>query len=166
MPIAAIQLYDIVLFVHVSAALAAFGVLFAYPAMALIAERGERRSLPYLYGVQSWLGSHVITPAMTVLLLAGLYLVADSDLWSFSEAWIGASFTIVIVLFGLEGAFFGPLGRRLVALARADVEAAGDGEVALSPEHERLALRAARVRQLVTLLALVALFLMVVKPGT
>ncbi len=161
---AAIRFYDVVLFVHVASAVIAFGVTFAYPIMHVVAQRSDPRSLPYLYRVQTLIGTRLITPAATLVLLAGIYLVADGP-YELSTGWISGAFAILIVLLGLGGAFFTPTERKLLAIAERDVAAAGAGEVTLSAEHAALARRLALGGQLSSLLVLVALFLMVVRPG-
>ena len=64
---------------------------------------------------------------MTVVLLAGLYLALDR--WSLGDPWISATFAILFVLFGLQGAVLSPADARLAELA----EHGG----AASPDYER-----------------------------
>ena len=68
-------------------------------------------------------GRWLITPGMLVLLIAGIYLTSR-DPWDFSQGWISAAFVIIIVLFGLQGAYYAPRLRKARALAERDIEAA------------------------------------------
>jgi hypothetical protein len=158
-----LDLYSIVLLIHILAAVAAFGVMFVYPLLDQVVRRFNPASLPALHEAQIQIGRRIITPAMIILFLAGLYLALDR--WTdLSGAWYSAAGVIIIVLLGLEHAFFVPTARRLRDLAKRDFEAGG-GTVTLSAEYEALHRRLAMVGGLATLLVLIALFLMVVKPG-
>ena len=92
---------------------------------------------------------------MTVVLLAGLYLAIDR--WSLDEPWISATFAILFVLFGLDGAVLAPTDR---ASPRSPSAASAGGE-----EYEREARKAGMFGGLALLLVVVAIFLMVAKPG-
>jgi uncharacterized membrane protein len=96
---------------------------------------------------------------MVVVLLAGLYLALDR--WSLGDPWISATFAILIVLFGLTGAVLTPADERLAELAERDAKAGG----APSAEYETAAQRANAFGGLALLLVVVAIFLMVAKPG-
>ena len=151
----AIAFYDVVLFVHVLAVVIAFGVTFTYPFLDGLARRNATE-LVALHRFQSFLTSRLITPAMVVVLLAGIYLTLDR--WDFGEPWISGAFAILIVLFGLVGAVYAPTERRLLELAQRD---AGTP----SEEYERTARKMAVFGSLGSLLVVVAIFVMVAKPG-
>jgi len=151
----AVTFYDVVLTVHILAVVVAFGVMFAYPVMDAQVRRAGPADVAALHRLQVALGRRVIVPAMTVVLLAGLYLTFDR--WSFDEPWIGATFVILFVLFGLGGAVFAPTDLRLAELAeRGETESA---------EYAREARKARLTGMLSLALVSVAIFLMVAKPG-
>lgn len=154
----AITFYDVVLTVHILAVVVAFGVVFAYPVIDAQVRASSSADLATLHRLHVALGRRVITPAMTVVLLAGLYLALDR--WSLGDPWISATFAILFVLFGLNGAVLSPADERLAELAERD---RGDG--AASPEYEREARKAALFGGLALVLVVVAIFLMVAKPG-
>ncbi len=155
----AIALYDVVLTVHILAVVVAFGVVFAYPALDAQIRRAGPGDLAALHRLHLALARSVITPAMVVVLLAGLYLALDR--WSLGDPWISATLTILIVLFGLVGAVLTPTDRRLAELAERDLKAGG----APSADYAREARKAATFGSLALLLAVVAIFLMSAKPG-
>ena len=159
MPSAAISLYDVVLFVHILAVVVAFGVTFAYPILDAVARRSSGRELAALHRFQVALTRRLITPAMVVVLAAGLYLALDR--WSLGDGWISATFAILIVLFGLVGAVLAPTERRLLALAERDAQ----GATGPAPEYEREARRYSIAGGLAWLLVVAAIFVMVTKPG-
>ena len=96
---------------------------------------------------------------MIVVLLAGLYLALDR--WSLGDPWISATFAILFVLFGLMGGVLTPADRRLVQLAERDAGAGG----APSADYERERRKADLFGSLALALVVVAIFLMVAKPG-
>jgi uncharacterized membrane protein len=162
MQAATIHFFDIVLFVHIGSVVLAFGVTFAYPLLFELARRTDRRSLPFLHRAQDRIGKFLITPAASLVLLSGIYLAAKSH--SFSQAWVNVGMVAIVVLLGLGGAFFAPQERRAAGLAQRDVDAAGSGEVTMSAEYEHVAGRLKTVSALASLLVLVAVFFMAVKP--
>ena len=157
MPTIAVTFYDFVLTIHILAVVVAFGVVFAY-AIIDTHVKGTGGDLAALHRLHVVLARRLITPAMTVVLLAGLYLALDR--WSLGDPWISATFAILIVLFGLTGAVLTPADVRLVELAERDAKAGGGP----SAEYEREAQRANAFGGLALLLVIVAIFLMVAKP--
>ena len=155
----AIALFDFVLTIHVLAVVVAFGVVFAYPVIDAQIRRAGPGDLPALHRLHLALATRVITPAMVVVLLAGLYLALDR--YSLGDPWISATFAILIVLFGLTGAVLTPTDRRLAELAERDLKAGGGP----SEDYRREEKKAAAFGSLALLLVLVAIFLMVAKPG-
>lgn len=164
MILATLDFYTVVVFVHVVAAIVAFGVTFAYPLLFTLAERGDPRSVPLVLTFAEKTGRWLITPGMLVLLIAGIYLTSR-DPWDFSQGWISAAFVIIIVLFGLQGAYYAPRLRKARGLAERDIEAAVGGEVKLSTEYLALSKQMGQVGILQSVLILAAVFDMVWKPG-
>ena len=159
MLVRAITFYDVVLTAHILAVVVAFGVVFAYPVIDAFARSSLPTDLAALHRLHLVLARSVITPAMVVVLLAGLYLALDR--FSLGDPWIGATLAILIVLFGLTGAVLTPADKRLAALAERDAGAGGGP----SAEYEEQRRKADAVGGLALLLVIVAIFLMVAKPG-
>ncbi|HYP47475.1 MAG TPA: hypothetical protein VEQ61_02445, partial [Thermoleophilaceae bacterium] len=99
-----------------------------------------------------------------VILLTGLYQASDAD-FDLGEPWLSASFLIVLILGGLLGGYFIPADRRLGAMAEREIAAAGGGEVTLSEEYQRGGRSDSMEGGIAGLLVVVAIFLMVIKPG-
>jgi uncharacterized membrane protein len=155
----AIVFYDVVLFVHILAVVLAFGVMLTYPLLYAYVRRTTIGDLVALHRLQVFLTSRLITPAMVVVLVAGVYLALDR--WSLGDPWISASFAILVALFGLGGAVFTPTERRCLQLAERDLRDGGRP----SADYEREARKLAILGPVVGLLIVVAIFLMTVKPG-
>lgn len=152
----AIVFYDVVVAVHVMAIVLAFGVTFAYPILFPFIGKNHPAALGPIHEVQHKLGRFLITPFATLALLTGIYLAADQDL--FDKIWVQVPMVILIVLLGLGGAFFTPSEKRAAALAPREGQPP-------SPEYLALSMRVAKVGMLTNALVLVAIFLMVAKPG-
>jgi hypothetical protein len=160
-----VSFYNLVLFVHISAAIIAFGVTFAYPLVDAALQRPDnRRHLVWWHGVQADVGRKLVTSAATVLLICGIYLAASGP-FGFSWTFVTVGLVVVVVLLGLGGAFFAPNERKLAAFAERDIAAAGDGQIVLSVEYERVATRVRLVGITSNILILVAVFVMVTKPA-
>lgn len=157
-----VSFYNLVLFVHITAALIAFGITFAYPIFQAALRRGYIQSAPYLHRTQGQVGKLLITPAAVVILLAGIYLTAAGP-YDFGTGFVDGGIAIIVILLGLGGAFFSRKEQRLFELAEAAV--AGGGEVVYGLEYDRIEKQVIRVGMLASALVVVAVFLMVIKPG-
>ena len=137
MLLTAVTFPTIVLAVHILAVVGSLGIVIAYPMMALVAERLDRRSMPLLHRIRVILARTLVNPGLLVVVVAGVYLAAEGHDWShFYVQWgIGAA----LVIGGLEGAVVIPHEKRLADLAARDVDGAGTGEVNWS--HDYVALR-------------------------
>lgn len=159
MNVIAVELYDFVLTIHILAVVVAFGVVFSYPVLDAFIRRAAPANLAALHELHLVLGRRVISPAMVVVLLAGLYLALDR--WSLGDPWISATLAILFVMFGLAGGVLTPADKRLAALAERDAKAGG----ARSAEYERERRKADLFGSLMLALVVVAIFLMTAKPG-
>ncbi len=159
---AAISGYDIGLFLHVVAAVVAFGPTFGYAFFQAVTERTNPRGVPTMWRATEATSKYLVNPAALVLLLAGLYLTIEA--WDFSEPFIGVGILAILVLLGLTGAFFNPQGRKAMALAERDIEGAGTGEVEFSNEYWAVSKRIASVGTLAGIIIVVTIFFMTVKP--
>jgi len=158
MPVANITDYSVGLFIHVLAVVLAFGPTFAYGILFSVAQK-EPRSVPAFFSAIRKVDTYLVDPGMIVVLLAGIYLLAEGP-WEGSEAFIAIGFAAIIVLFGLQHGFFRPQGRRAQALAERDLKQ-GD---TLSEEFEAVARRLAAAGPIAGLIVVVTIFFMVVKP--
>jgi len=159
-----ITFYNVVLFVHIAAAVIAFGGTFTYGLVQAVVMRPEqRRHVAFWHRLQHEIGNKVITPAAVVILLAGIYLAAEGN-FDFSTAFVKIGVVAIIVLLGVGHAFFSPTEVRAAEAAERDIAAAGSGEVEFGPEYEALAKRLAGVGIAANLLVLAAIFVMVIKP--
>ncbi|MGN6256782.1 MAG: DUF2269 family protein [Solirubrobacterales bacterium] len=158
MALADVTGYSLGLFVHVLAVVAAFGPTFAYGLIFSSISRYPR-SAPLIFETVRKVDNYLVNPAMFIVLLAGIYLMADGH-WSGSEAFIVIGFIAIVVLMGLQHAFYRPQGLKAQALAERDLKV-GD---TLSAEFEALARRLGTVGMASGLIVVVTIFFMTVKP--
>jgi uncharacterized membrane protein len=160
----AVTSYDFSLFLHVTAVVVGFGATFAESITFPVAMAMNKRYLPYVHRLQRSINSWFTGPAMIVIIATGFYQVSDRD-WDLGDFWLSGTFTIVIILGALLGAYFIPEDRRLEAMALRDIEASGDGEVVLSEEYQRRSRNEGIVGGITGLLIVIAIYLMITKPG-
>jgi uncharacterized membrane protein len=154
----AITFSSVVLSVHIMAVVVAFGTSFAYPAFMPWARKNHPQAMPVIHELSDRLGRLVMSPAMALVLICGIYLASDADAWS--ETWVSVPLVILLVIGGMGGMFFAPNERKLGELATRDL--AGGGE--LSAEYDALFRRVAVAGLVVCALVLVAIFFMAAKP--
>jgi MFS family permease len=156
--------YQLSLVVHIAAVVVGLGATFAESLMFPVAMSLGARHLPYVHRLQLAINQRLASPALALILATGIYQAADGD-WDFGSFWISAAFVIVIALGALNGAYFIPTDRRLGAMVEGEIAAAGTGEVTLSDDYQAQARREGIVGALAGVLVIVAIYLMVVKPG-
>ena len=148
----AITFYDVVLWVHVTAVITAFGALFAYPVFLAVNARAPIAERAGLHRAQIAFSKRVTGPVIGLILLAGIYLATDADVWS--EVWVTVPLVLLFVIAGLGATVLRRGEERLAATAEAGDEAAYSGVLA-----------GVRTWTYVTLaLIVVAIFFMTAKP--
>ena len=165
--LASVTAYNVSIFIHVTAVVVGFGATFAESIAFPIISRTSVRHLPYLHQLQIAINRWLATPALVVVLITGIYQVSKGN-WSFSDFWISATFVILIVLGGLNGAYFVPADKRLGAMVERELAAVpADAEPALtdlSAEYQQGMRTEGIVGAIAGLLIVAAIFLMVTKP--
>ena len=118
--LAAVGIYDVVLWVHVTAVIVAFGALFAYPVFLRVNAAAPIAQRATFHELQIAFSKRITGPAIGVILLAGIYLATDAELWD--EVWVTVPFVLLIVIAGLGGTVLRKGEERLVATAAAGDE--------------------------------------------
>jgi membrane protein YdbS with pleckstrin-like domain len=137
---------ELLLFLHLVSAVAAFGPPLVLPRFT---REAPRRAAGHVVVVLQ----RIVTPGLVGLLLFGAALVGSSDAdFSFSEAWISLAFLTVLAALAVVWLVLIPRERR-VARASSDSEA------------NRLARQTGGLFGLLHLLLVIGLVLMVWQPG-
>jgi hypothetical protein len=166
MPLAVTN-YNISMFIHITAVMIGFGSTFAEAIMFPVAVRAGVKYLPYVHKLGLAINQWLATPAIVIIIATGLYQVDEGN-WDLGSFWISGTLTIVIVIGALLGAYFIPTDRKLAPMVEGEIAAAGDREITmadLSEEYQRRARMEGIVGSITGLLLVIAVYLMVTKPG-
>jgi Sec-independent protein secretion pathway component TatC len=120
--LAAIRFYDVVLWIHITAVVVAFGALFAYPVFLAVNARAAIVERAALHRAQIAFSKRITGPTIGVVLIAGAYLATDADLWS--KVWVTVPLVLLFVIAGLGSTVLRRGEERLAATAEAGDEAA------------------------------------------
>jgi uncharacterized membrane protein len=156
----AISLYDLSVWVHVSAVVVGFGATFAGALMFPVAMRVGVTHLPYVHHLQLAINERLAGPALGIVILTGIFQTIDAD-WGFGSFWISATILIAIVLGAMSGAYFIPTDRKLAEQAQREIDATGN----VSDDYQKKARTEGILGAVAGLLVIAAVFLMVTKPG-
>jgi Predicted integral membrane protein (DUF2269) len=157
--IASITAYGIGKFIHVLAVVLAFGPTYAYPVFAAVAQRLDPRSVPtVLRGIMATEKIFVI-PGLVVLLAAGIYSQAEGP-WEGDESWLSVGYLAILLLLAMTFLFFRPRTKRALEIAERDLKDGGE----LSADFEAISKRIALGGQIASVIVIVTIFFMVVKP--
>ena len=159
----AVQFYDVVIFVHITAVVIGFGPTFAYGLFAMVAVGdGLRASLGVARGIVKW-NQTGLTWSMVLILITGLYLTGDGP-WSFGDFFVSWGFVAIIALFALAHGYFSPRERQVVEMLEQECEAGGDRKTELPPRVKTLEDQIAKVGGLAGLLVVLTIYVMTAKP--
>jgi hypothetical protein len=128
MSAAAVQFYDVVLWVHIVAFFIAFGPTYAYGLFfAMAAKAGPAATAQTGRAVKTW---DTIAGGIgaVIILASGIYLTADR--WEFSDFFISWGLIVVILILGLTHGFFLPRTQKVIDLLDAgrEEEARAEGQ--------------------------------------
>src|SRR5215210_1580968 len=98
MPLA-VTFYDVVLWIHITAVVVAFGPLFAYPIFLTVNARAPLPQRATFHASQIAFSKRVTGPAIGVILIAGIYLATDAEVWD--KLWVTVPFVLLFVIAGL-----------------------------------------------------------------
>jgi amino acid permease len=163
MPLA-VSGYELSLFIHITAVMAGFGATFAESVMFPVALNLSPRHLPYVHRLQLTINRYFALPALLIVILTGVYQMSEGD-WNYGDFWVSGTMTIVVIIAVLLLAYFIPADKRLQPMVERELADAGSGEVTLSEEYQRAARNEGIAGSITGILLVVAIFLMVTKPG-
>lgn len=149
--------YEILLFLHVAAAIVWLGAAVVVQFLAVRAERsGEAAEMHRIASDSEWLAMRLFVPSSLAVLVLGIALVADGP-WAFDQLWIALGLAGYAFSFLVGILFLSPESGRIAKL----IEAHG-------PEHEAVVNRIRRIF-VVSRVELAVLFVvvldMVLKPS-
>jgi uncharacterized membrane protein len=158
--LAVFNLYSISLWLHITAAVVGLGSTFALAVGFPLALKLDARYLPFVHHLSLNVNRKLASPALAVLIVTGIYQGVDSD--TMDQPWIGLTFLIALILGGMQGGYFVPTDKKLAAMAEKELAA---GATTLSEDYQRQARREGGIGTVAGILIIIAVFLMVTKPG-
>ena len=156
--------YELALWIHITAVVVGLGTTFAESVLFPVAMKMDARHLPYVHKLQLTINRYFASPALLVILITGIYLVNEAN-WDFGSFWVSASFLIVLILGAINGAYFIPVDKRLEAMLEEEIAAAGPGEFTPSEDYMNQARIEGILGAFTGVLIIIAIFMMVAKPG-
>jgi hypothetical protein len=168
----AVAFPDLILAVHILAAIIGFGGTFAYPIFFTAGARLDPRAMPWFFRMMQQLTRRLIYPGLLIVLLAGIYLASKED--QFHAFYVQWGFFAVIAIGGVEGAFMAPRLRQLITLSERDLAAVvgGAGEIgsptatfSFSADYQRVFNQLAIGGGIQALIVVVTVFLMATHAG-
>jgi uncharacterized membrane protein len=163
MPLA-VSGYEFSVFLHITAVVVGFGATFAESVMFPVAMRMSPRNLPYMHKLQLTLNQYFANPALLVVIATGIYQMSEGN-WEWGDFWVSGTLVIVVIVGAINGAFFIPSDRRLLPIVERDIANSGNGEVELSEEYLGKVKVQGILGPVVGILLVIAIYLMVTKPG-
>lgn len=157
----AVTFYDVVLWLHITFVVLAFGPTFAYPLFLATAERTDPRSLPVIgKAIVAW--DRIGQILLLGILIAGVYLAGRID--QFSEFYVSWGFIAVIVIGAASGAYLTPKTKKMIEIVERDIAGAGDGPVTLSSEFQALNKQVGMVGTIVGIFIILTIYVMTAQP--
>lgn len=156
----AVQFYDVVTWIHITAVVVGVGPAFAYGAFIALAEREGGVAVPAVgRTILTW-DRTANTIALTVILLTGIYMASDGP-YDFASFFVSWGFVAILILFGVIHGFLIPRTRRAVELAERDL---ASPERKLSAEYRAASATLGKVGGGVGLLIVLTIYVMTAKP--
>lgn len=152
--------YEVLLLVHVISAIAGFGVTFSFGVLGPLAGKlGGPQGLGLLKGIEKVVKT-LVYPAIVVQLLTGVLLIFEAG-WDndfFSHTWLWIAILIFLATVSIAVFLQAPTVEKMIELA--------ESNQAQSPEFGKLAKGVAARGPILSVMLLVIIYLMVVKPGS
>jgi Predicted integral membrane protein (DUF2269) len=159
----AVTFYDVVVWLHVSAVVLAFGPTFAFGIYIAVAQRKYPRAIPAVLESQITISRSLVTLGGILILITGFYLAGKR--WDMGDFFVVWGLLAIIALLGLVHGYFLPNDTRSLRAAKRDIENAGPaGEVEFSADYEQNSGRSARMGPVAGLLVIVTIYVMAAKP--
>lgn len=146
---------DVVLFVHILAAMAWVGGAFLVGTLSSRLKAADpRHRLGFARAMQG-ISMKVFMPGAVLVLAMGVWMVLDSEIYEFEQAWIALAIAVVVITGAMGPLFFKPTIDRGVAAMEAGDPAAARAQMRRLGMGSKFAL----------VLQFIALWAMVAKPG-
>ena len=152
---------QVLLFLHILAAIVFVGNIITAAFWKVRADRSGNLETIAITTRSLLQADYAFTvPGIVVMLVTGIGMVGLTDWARFQEPWLGSSFVLLIITGIIWLAVLLPQQRRMVRFSREGADAG-----TLGPEYGKASRTWAMFGGIATLLPVLILFLMVLKPG-
>lgn len=163
-------IYELVLFLHIFAAIAGFGSTFVWPMLSVMSRKSGDMELAAKVGLMSEEAGRKFEPFILANGVLGLVLVTivDSAYIQFSDTWVTIAMTLYIVALVVSFGFHQPNLKAMAGLQRELIEGVPGGQAGPPPqvaELEERGKKAAMFGGILHLAFALILLDMVFKPG-
>jgi hypothetical protein len=159
----AVTFYNVVVWLHISSVVIAFGPTFAFGIYFAVGARKYPRSIPAILETQNVIQRSMTTIGGILILITGFYLAGKA--WDFSDFFIVWGIIAIVALLGLVHGFFLPNDTRALRIAKRDIDAAGpSGDFEPSKEFMDVSSRSARMGPIAGLIVILTIYVMAAKP--
>lgn len=149
---AEVSFYDVVLWVHITAVVTAFGTLFAYPVFLAVNAKAPLSQRANFHRLQIAFSKRITGPVIGVVLIAGIYLASDAHLWS--ETWVIVPLILLFVIAGLGA----------TVLRQGELQLVAASESGSEEDYATILSRVQAWTAVTIALVVVAIFFMAAKP--
>jgi hypothetical protein len=159
----AVTFYNVVVWLHISSVVIAFGPTFAFGIYFAVTSAKYPRAIPAVIESTIKVNRSLVTIGGVLILITGFYLAGKA--WEFSDFFIVWGIVAIIALMGLVHGFFIPNDTKALDAANRDIDAAGPtGEVKFSREFMNLSGASARMGPIAGLIIILTIYVMAAKP--
>lgn len=149
----AVEFYNVVLWVHITAFAIAFGPTYAYGAFyAFAGKAGPQALIPVAKTIRMW-DRTAGTIGGTLILLSGIYMASDGP-YDFSDFFISWGVVAILLILGLTHAYFLPKTNQVIEHLEA-----GRGE-----EAQALGQQVGKVGAALGVVVILTIYVMTAKP--
>jgi Predicted integral membrane protein (DUF2269) len=149
------------LFLHILAAVIAFGPIFVFPIVGTLAAQMPRH-LPFAVELNHRIERRLVIPLALSMFVSGVGLIWSGGINVFQTPFLLVGIGLYLVALGISLAVLVPTTRQLVKVVETGPE---PGPGAPPPEVMSLVRRNQMFGGMTTLLFLVIIFLMIIQPG-
>jgi hypothetical protein len=159
----AVTFYDVVVWLHITSVVIAFGPTFAFGIYFAVGARKYPRSIPAIIETQSVIQRSMTTIGGILILITGFYLAGKR--FDFSDFYIVWGIIAIVVLMGLVHGFFLPNDSRALSIIKRDLDEAGpSGKFEPSKNFMDVSSRSARMGPIAGLIVILTIYVMAAKP--
>jgi hypothetical protein len=144
------------LFLHILAAIIAFGPIFVFPLVAVLVQKAPQH-IGFAVALNHAIEGRLITPVGATMLISGSGLIWTANVNFFATPYLIVAVILYLTALGIGTGVLGPNNRKMLAIV--------EGDQGPTPELFRLVKTNQKVGIATTSLFLTIVFLMIIQPG-